>query len=154
VFSLDSIIEPAVGAGVGQWDDYPPGWHEGAEGYGRRFGSAAAQCTISNVIRFGFAAVDGEDPRYFLSENRGVWARMKHAVVSTMVSRTASGGQMPAFSRFVGDYGAAFISNTWYPDNRATAGDAAVRGTTALVASLGFNVVREFLPHLLRHDTK
>jgi len=42
VFSLDSIIEPAVGAGVGQAYNYPPEWHQGAEGYGKRFGSALA----------------------------------------------------------------------------------------------------------------
>ncbi len=154
MFSLDSIIEPAVGAGVGQAYNYPPEWHQGAEGYGKRFGSALAQCAIANTSRFGFAAVDGEDPRYFLSANRGFWPRMKHAAVSAMVSRTASGRQIPAFSRFVGDYGSAFISNAWYPDSRATAGDAAIRGTTMLAASLGFNVLREFLPHFLRHDTK
>jgi hypothetical protein len=79
---------------------------------------------------------------------------MKHAAVSAMVSRTASGRQIPAFSRFVGDYGSASISNAWYPDSRATAGDAAIRGTTMLAASLGFNLLREFLPHFLRHDTK
>ena len=102
---------------------------------------------MSQTIRFSVAAIDGEDPRYFHSENRGVWARTKHAVAESFVSHTSHGVTIPAFSRFVGTYGSAFIENTWYPNNRATAGDAAVRGTTAFATSLGFHVLREFLPY-------
>jgi hypothetical protein len=145
-FSPESIIGPAFGAAVGQWENEPPGWHQGGEGYGRRFASGVARHEIGETIRFGFAAVDGEDPRYFLSEDRGAWARIRHAVASTFVSQTSSGHAIPAFSRFAGIYGAAFISNTWYPENRAGAGDAARRGSTALASSIGFNLVREFLP--------
>jgi hypothetical protein len=150
VFSPESIIGPAFGAAIGQWEDEPRGWHQGAEGYGKRFGSGVARHTISETIRFGFAAVDREDPRYFLSPDRGIWARTRHAVVSTFVSQTSSGTRIPAFSRFVGTYGAAFISNTWYPDNRATAGYAARRGSTALASSVGFHLLREFVPFFHR----
>jgi hypothetical protein len=146
LFSPESIIAPSFGAAIGQWEDAPPGWHQGAEGYGKRFGSVAALHTISQTIRFGFAAVDGEDPRYLLSQDRGIWARTKHAVVSTFVSETSSGTRIPAFSRFAGAYGAAFISNTWYPDNRATAAYAAKRGSTALAGSVGLHLLREFVP--------
>jgi len=150
IFSWQAIVAPAFGASIGQADNEPPTWGGGAEAYGKRFGSAAARYTISETVRFGIAAADGEDPRYFLSEDRSVWGRTRHAVLSTFVSPTSHGVTIPAFSRFVGVYGAAFIANTWYPDNRATAGDAAVRGTTALVGSLGFHLVREFVPFLNR----
>jgi hypothetical protein len=146
IFSVESIIGPAFGAGIGQWQDEPPGWGGGAEAYGKRFGSDIARRTISETVTFGFAAADGEDPRYFLSEDRGVWARTRHAVVSTVVSPTSRGTRIPAFSRFVGVYGAAFISNTWYPDNRATAGDAARRGSMALAGDVALHLFREFAP--------
>jgi len=32
MFSLDTIVGPASGAGVGQWEDELPDWHQGAEG--------------------------------------------------------------------------------------------------------------------------
>lgn len=150
MFSLETIVGPAFGAGIGQWEDEPSGWHQGAEGYGKRFGSGIARHTIDETIRFGFAAVDGEDPRYFLSEDRSFWGRTRHAIVSTFVSQRASGGHIPAFSRFAGTYGASFISNVWYPDNRATAGYAARRGSTALASSIGFHLLREFVP-MFRH---
>jgi hypothetical protein len=146
VFGPETIIGPAFGAGIGQWEDEPPGWHEGGEGYGKRFGSGVARHTIAETIRFGIAAADGEDPRCLPSEDRSFWGRTRHAIVSTFVSQRSSGTRMPAFSRLLGTYGAAFISNTWYPDNRATGGDAARRGSTALAASVGFRLVREFVP--------
>jgi hypothetical protein len=150
VFSPETIVGPAFGAAIGQWEDEPPGWHQGAEGYGKRFASGVARRGIGETIRFGFAAADREDPRYFSSQNQGTWARTQHAVVSSFVSQTSSGRTIPAFSRFAGTYGAAFISNTWYPHNRAGAGDAARRGSTALASGVGFNLAREFLPFFRR----
>lgn len=147
----EAIVGPALGAAIGQWEDEPPGWRQGGEGYGKRFASGLARHEIGETIRFGFAAADGEDPRYFPSEDRGVWARTQHAVTSTFVSKTSSGATIPAFSRFAGTYGAAFISNTWYPNNRAGLGDAARRGSTSLAASIGFNLAREFLPFFRRN---
>lgn len=147
VFNPVTIIGPAFGAAISQWRDEPPGWQQGAEGYGRRIGSGIGRNVISKTITFGFASIDGEDPRYFLSENRSFWGRTKHAIVSTFVSQTASGHQIPAFSHFAGTYGAAFISNTWYPSNRATAAYAAERGSTALASSIGLHLLSEFLPH-------
>jgi hypothetical protein len=146
VFSPVTIIGPAFAAGIDQAQDEPPRWGGGAEAFGKRYGSAAARRVMAETVIFGFAAADGEDPRYFPSEDRRAWARARHAIVSTFVSPTSHGVTIPAFSRFVGVYGAAFISNTWYPDNRATAGNAAVRGTWGMVGSLGLRLASEFVP--------
>jgi hypothetical protein len=54
----------------------------------------------------------------------GVWRRTKHAVIGTFVSRTPSGGQMPAISRFVGVYSAAFIANAWEPPSQDSSSKA------------------------------
>jgi hypothetical protein len=147
VLNPETIVGPALSAGINQARNQPPGWGQGAEAYGDRFGSAFGRNVISKTITFGFAAIDGEDPRYFRSEDRSIWGRTKHAVVSTFVSPTASGHNLPAFSHFAGSYGAAFIANAWYPDNRATAADAARRGSISFGASIGLNLLREFVPH-------
>jgi hypothetical protein len=141
-----SIVGPALGAGIGQWENEPPGWGQGAEGYARRFASGMGRHLTAETIRFGFAAADGEDPRYHRSEETGVWNRARHAIVETFTSQTSSGARIPAFSRFAGIYGAAFISNAWYPENRATPGYALRRGSTALGSSIGFHLFEEFFP--------
>jgi hypothetical protein len=140
-----TVVGPALGAGIGQWEDEPPEWGQGVEGYARRFGSGMGRHFIAETIRFGFAAADGEDPRYQRSDETGVWDRARHAIVETFTSQTSSGTRIPAFSRFAGVYGAAFISNTWYPDSRATTGYALRRGSTALGSSLGFHLFEEFI---------
>jgi hypothetical protein len=147
VFNPETIIRAAFGSGINQWRNQPPGWGQGAEGYGDRIGSALGRTVISKTITFGFAAIDGEDPRYFPSKSRGGWARTKYAFVSAFVSPTASSHQIPAFSHFAGTYGAAFISNAWYPDKQATAAFAARRGSISLGVSIGLNLLREFVPH-------
>jgi hypothetical protein len=141
-----TFVGPALGAGIGQWEDSPPEWGQGAKGYGRRFASGVSRHMIAETIRFGVAAADGEDPRYHRSDDSGVWDRTKHALVETFTSETASGKRIPAYSRFAGIYGAAFIANTWYPDSHATAGWALRRGSTALASSVGFHLFEEFLP--------
>ena len=148
VFSLETVIGPALAAGIGQARNEPARWDQGGEGFARRYGSAAGVNAIAKTITFGFAAIDREDPRYFRSPDRSVLGRVKHGVVSSLVSSTASGRQIPAFSRFAGIYGAEFIANTWYPDNRATAAEAAKRGSVALGAAIGFRVLTEFMPFL------
>ncbi len=141
-----TVVGPAFGAGIGQWEDEPPEWGQGGQGYARRFASGMARSVISESIRFGVAAMDGEDPRYHRSLESGFWNRTRHVFVETFTSETASGTRIPAYSRFAGTYGAAFISNAWYPDSRATAGYAVRRGSTALASSLGLHMFEEFVP--------
>ncbi len=146
IVSPYSIVGPALGAGIGQWENEPPGWGQGGEGYAGRLASGMGRQLISETIRFGFAAADGEDPRYQRSDETGIWNRARHAIVETFTSQTSSGTRIPAYSRFAGTYGAAFISNSWYPENRSTTGYALRRGSTALASSLGFHLFEEFVP--------
>jgi hypothetical protein len=154
IISPYTVIGPALGAGIGQWENEPPGWGQGGDGYARRLASGMGRQLISETIRFGFAAADGEDPRFQRSAENGVWSRVRHAISETFTSQTESGARIPAFSRFAGAYGAAFISNAWYPESRATTGYALRRGSTALGASLGFHLFEEFAPRkYFNHDS-
>jgi hypothetical protein len=146
IFSPYTLVGPALGAGIGQAENEPPEWGQGGDGYARRFASGVGRHEIAETIRFGVAATDGEDPRYHRSDETGVWNRARHAIVETFTSQTSSGTRIPAFSRFAGTYGAAFVSNLWYPDSRATTGWALRRGSAALGASLGFHLFEEFMP--------
>ena len=144
----ESVIGPALGAGIGQWRDTPPEWGQGADAYGVRFASGFGRSIISRTIEFGFASADHEDTRFFPSNETGVWRRTRHAIAGTFVSRTPSGGSMPAFSRFAGAYGAGFIANAWEPRSQNDAGHALERGSTALLSSVGWHIFEEFWPDI------
>lgn len=144
----ESIIGPALGAGVGQWRDTPPEWGQGAGAYGTRFASGFGRSVISRTIAFGVAAADREDSRFIPSSETGIWRRTRHAIVGTFVSRTPTGGSMPAFSRFAGVYSAGFIANAWEPRSQDDAAHALERGSTALLSSVGWHIFEEFWPDI------
>ena len=148
VTNAETVAGPAFGAGVNQLRNEPPEWGQGASGYGYRFASGYGRMIIGRTIRFGVAAVDHEDPRFEPSNETGFWPRARFAVVHYFVSRTDAGTPIPAFSRFAGLYGAAFIANEWYPASRANTTHALLRGTTALSSGLGWNVLKEFWPDI------
>ena len=151
ILNPDSLVGPAMGAAINQARNEPPEWGQGADAFGERFASGYGQLLINRTIRFGVAALDHEDPRFRPSDEAGFWRRFKSAALQTLVVRTDSGRQIPAFSRFAGAYGAAFISNQWYPSDRATVGHAMKVGSISLSITTGWNVFREFWPDIEQH---
>jgi hypothetical protein len=149
----ENYIGPALGAGIGQWEDSPSEWGEGAGGYGERYASGLARSAIARTISFGVAASDGEDSRYFPLREGGIWRRTRHAAVETFVSRGRSGGSMPAVSRFAGVYSAGFIANAWEPPSQRDAAHAMERGSTALLSGVGWRLFEEFWPDV-RHGLR
>jgi len=148
ITNVDSVLGPAFGATINQARNEPPEWGQGASGFGVRFASGYGRMLIGRTIRFGVAAIDHEDPHFSRSNETGFWRRTRYATVHFFLVQTDAGTRIPAFSRFAGAYSAAFIANEWYPASRATTSHALLRGTTALSASLGWNVLREFWPDI------
>lgn len=146
----ESLIGPALGAGIGQLHDKPLEWGQGAGGLGRRLASTYGQSAIARTIAFGVAATVGEDSRFIPSNQSGIWRRTRYAVMGTFVSRTRNGGRMPAISRFAGVYGAAYVANAWEPPSQNSATNAFKRGSTALLSSVGWHVLKEFWPDIQR----
>jgi hypothetical protein len=154
LINLDSVISPALGAAIGQASNEPPEWGQGASGYATRLASGYGRLFINRTLRFGVAALDHEDPRFTPSNERGFWRRFRLSSVEFAMPHTDQGTRIPAFSRFAGAYGAAFIANSWYPESRANAGHAMMRGSTSLAASYAWHVFREFWPDIkkaIRH---
>jgi hypothetical protein len=149
--SPGSLVKSAAGAGLDQWRDSPAEWGQGMEGYGRRLGYKLANRGVENGIGFLVAAPLHQDPRYFRSGKTGFWPRSKHAMVSTFVARTDSGGRTVAVWRFAADYGAQFISNTWRPGRQTGTGDTLIRGTGSIGYDMAANVFKEFWPDIRKH---
>ena len=64
---------------------------------------------------FPVQAIDGEDTRFFPSQHTNLCARVGDAFLHTIWRHDDSGGMMPAYSEFLGDYGAAAVSRMWWP---------------------------------------
>ena len=150
-FGPAAIARAAVSAGFSQWEGNPKEWGGGAEAFGERFGNAFAEHIIRKTLESGSAALLHEDDRYFRSTDSGFFRRTRHAVVSVFVARNEVGQEHFSYSRVGGTLGASFISRIWQPPSENSAGDAAVSFGLTMVASMGWNVLKEFRPMSRNH---
>ena len=145
-----SLAETAAYAGILQGFDTPAEWGQGAGAYGKRFASALGGSAIHGALAFGLDSALHQDPRYYRSRNPGFWRRAAHAFRGTMLTHTDSGGETLSTWRLGSAYGAAFLSNEWYPERLNTVRLGALQGSLHLGFDLVSNLGAEFWPDVKR----
>jgi hypothetical protein len=142
------LLGSAAYAGILQGIGTPAEWGGGAAGYGKRLASTLACSGIHGVLAFGLDSALHEDPRYFRSRSTGFFSRAGHAVRGTILTRTDSGGETISVWRFGSAYGAAFLSNQWYPDRLNTVRLGFLQGSLRIGFDLAANLGTEFWPDI------
>ena len=147
------IVGAGVAAGINQWTNSPPEWGQGAEGFGKRFGSDFAIAAIDTTTRYGLAEALREDTLYYRCECSGPFPRLRHAVISTFTARRGEDGhRVFSFPALVAPYAGSMTAiYGWYP-NRFGAKDAFRMGNYSLLGYMGGNIALEFFysgPHAL-----
>jgi hypothetical protein len=146
-----AIVGTAAYAGILQEAGAPLEWRQGAAAYGERFASTMAWSGIHSALAFGLDSTLHQDPRYFrLGSGTGFWRRSAHALRGTILTRTDSGGETLSTWRLGSAYGAAFLSNEWYPDRLNTARLGFLQGSMTLGFGLVGNLGAEFWPDIKR----
>jgi len=143
----------AVAAGINQWTNAPPEWGQGADGYGKRFGSNYGIVIVATTTRYGLSEAFREDAMYYRCECRGVFPRLRHALLSTLTARRGEDGhRVFSIPALVGPYaGTMTATYGWYP-SRYGIKDAFRTGNYSLLTYAGGNIALEFLysgPHSL-----
>ena len=149
-YSPSALVGLAAYAGVLQEAGAPKEWGQGAGAYGKRFGSTLAWSGIHSARAFGLDSTLHQDPRYFRSGDGGFWRRSGHALRGTMLTRTDSGAETVSTWRIGSAYGAAFLSNQWYPDRLNTVRLGLIQGSVTLGFDLIGNLGSEFWPDIKR----
>ncbi len=147
------IAGAAFAAGINQWTNSPPEWGQGAEGFGKRFGSDFGIAAIGTAARYGLAEAFREDTMYYRCECTGPLPRLRHAAISTFTGRRGQDGhRVFSISALVAPYAGTMTAvYLWYPD-RFNAKDAFRMGNYSLLGYLGGNIALEFFysgPHAL-----
>ncbi len=135
-------------AGLLQELNAPREWGYGWAAYGRRVASTEACGVIHGALAFGLDSTLHEDPRYFRSEGKGLWRRIAHAARDTILTHTDTGGETISTWRLGSAYGAAFISNLWYPDRLDTVRLGFEQGSLRVGFDLVSNIATEFWPSI------
>ena len=139
-------------AGISQAQDSEPGYGQGAEGYGKRYGSAFADGTIENFMTGAvLPSLLHQDPRFFQSGQGGFGRRTGYAVSRIFVTRTDSGRQQFNFSEVLGSAASASISTySYHPSGDRTFGNTmSVWGSQVGYDTLTI-VIKEFWPDIRR----
>jgi hypothetical protein len=147
------IVAAGVSAGINQFGNAPPEWSQGMAGYGRRFGSNFGIAVAGTSTRYALAEALKEDTLYYRCECAGVFPRLRHAVVSTLIARRGEDGhRVFSFPALVSPYAGTMTAvYGWYP-SRFGAKDAFRMGNYGMLAYMGENISLEFLysgPHSL-----
>jgi len=147
------IVGAALAGGINQVQNTPVEWGQGAEGYGKRFGSDFGIAAVTTTTRYALAEAFKEDTLYYRCECKGVFPRLSHAVISTFTARRGSDGhRVFSFSALVAPYAGTMTAvYAWYP-GRYNASDGFRMGNYSLLGYVGGNIALEFLysgPHSL-----
>lgn len=141
-FGITGII-----AGFEQADDVFPGYGQGAQGYGKRFGAAFADSVTGTFI--GGAILPSllkQDPRYYYKGTGGAKARTLYAMANAVICKGDNGRWQPNYSSVVGTLASAGISNLYYPAaDRNGAGLTFENMAFGIAGSAFGNVIQEFL---------
>lgn len=153
-FGPRSALSAGAGAGVAQFRNTPREWGQGGTGFGKRLASGFGKHVVNNTIRFGVASWRHEEVGYRPSGKSGFGPRMKHALVSTVVTRkTTTGKRTVASGEIAGAFGSGMISRAWQPASTRTVGAGLASGGATLGIDASTHVVREFWPEI-RHPRR
>ena len=150
--SIRSIIDPvsflsvAGIAGAEQYQNVFPAYGGGIEGYGKRYGAALANHVSGTLLgRAVYPAIFHQDPRYFYKGKGGIGSRALYAMSAAVIARGDDGRWKPNYSRVLGHFSAAAISNLYYPASDRGASLVVFNGLAGIGGDAVANLIREFV---------
>ncbi|HEX4809958.1 MAG TPA: hypothetical protein VH325_13555 [Bryobacteraceae bacterium] len=150
LFDVENFLYAGLGSAIDQARDRPGQWGEGWGPLGERYASHIGQYFIQRSIMYPVQAIDHEDPRYLRSKHSSYQARLGDAFLHTIWRRSDDGGTMPAYSEFLGDYGAAAVSRVWWPKQYHTGSAIFIAGSDTILIDGAINGLHEFTPDIER----
>jgi hypothetical protein len=143
-------------SGIGQAENSEPGYGQGWEGYGKRFGAYAADGVIENFfVGAILPSVFRQDPRFFPSGQGSFFHRATYAASRIVITRGDNGRKEFNISETLGSAMSATISTySYHPRGDRTIGNTA----SVWVSQMGYDAItftlKEFWPDIRRAITK
>jgi len=136
------ILDAAFGTAPNRPKEYGPHWG----GFTQRYGIGMTRSATGNAIEAGAGLILREDPRYFRAPYQPFRARVRNVVRFAFAARDGEGSLRPAYARYMAALGANFLSNSWRVNSEANAHDALLRSAEGLGGILAANAFEEFWP--------
>jgi len=136
---------------IGEMRHKPPEWPQGADGFGRQFGTRYAQGVVKSTATFLMAAALQEDPRplgpmelHCAGRSAKLWPRVGQAVARVFWTQDSNCSGRLALSRLSGSFASGFVSLAWAPPSVNKINSALVGTGTALGGYIGNSLFSEF----------
>ncbi len=149
--SPETILVSGFSAGFEQWRDVPPGYGQGAEGYGKRFGAWMATNASSSFFgTFLAASVLRQDPRFFPQSHPSFWGSVKYSARRLVVTRSDSGKDVFNASGLFGPLAGETLANTYLPKTEQTGAKTGERYGIDLAWKFAGNMFKNYWPTIFR----
>ncbi len=146
VLDPGTFLSAGAVAGVEQARNIFPGYGQGAQGYGKRFGAATADSAIIRML--GSAVLPGilhQDPRYFHKGSGSVRSRIVYALGMTVICKRDDGQYQANYSHIGGSLAAGAISNFYHARNDRGFGLTMMQSLLDFSGRASNNLIQEFL---------
>ena len=157
VLFVDQSIAPfhfvtsAAGAGIEQARDALPGYGQGMNGYGKRFGSSLATSTSNSFFgTFLLSSMLRRDPRYFVTMQGGFKHRVAYALSRIVVTRTDDGTLGANWPGMFSPLMAEGLANSYLPDAERTVGKTFQRYGLRIGLNTAGNILKEYWPSIFK----
>ncbi len=138
-------------AALSQAENEFPGYGQGWQGFGKRFGASFADELSSGFFsNYMYASLFKEDPRYFRLGEGSFKHRVFYSVKQEFVCHTDSGGRSFSFENVLGAFSSGGLSNVYYPSSDRGFGLTMSRSTIALAYGSVGGLLDEFWPDISR----
>jgi Carboxypeptidase regulatory-like domain len=115
-----TILGTGFLAGLQQAADQYPEFGQGAEGYGKRFGTTYADIFASTFLSGAvFPSLLKQDPRYYYQGTGSTRSRLVHAVLNSVECKGDNGRWQVNYSNIAGQFAGAAIFSTIYPNTNS-----------------------------------
>ncbi len=149
--ALSTIAAVAVGAAYGQAVNHPSGYHQGAEGYGKRFGANMARAASDNMFgTFLLASALHQDPRFYVRKNLSFKQSVEYSAKRIIFTQSDSGEKEVNYSGLIGPLMGEGLANAYYPDENRTVGGTFTRYASDLGWRFSGNLLRQYWPSINR----
>lgn len=130
----------------------PPGWGDGASGFGKRLGSIQTQNIIQNSLTSLGDAVVRVEPRYDRCRCDGAWPRLRHAIARNFITYGSPDNKAvrPQIVPYAAAFGAGVTVATWEPENQSVLTKGYQNVVTQIWIGVVIDALAEFAPDVKR----
>jgi len=141
------VLAAGVDSAIGQARDVPPGYGQGWDGYGKRYGAVMARAASNSFFgTFLFASVLRQDQRFFPQSHPSFWGSVKYSAERVVVTRNDSGSNVFNSSGVFGTLAAETLANAYLPVTEQTGAKTAERFGTDLAWRFAANMFKNYWP--------